>query len=972
MKAVIASSSYAATVSADVQHTTITHLQEALGRLLADPKATTGWQLRQDNTTGTGGELSGGAYRTPVGTDPLTTARLLLRDHGDLFGLQNSESQLVYPRQLTNDTNSTATLRGTQQLGGVPIEGSNLLVVIRNTTSALGSGPEIGFVKAHLFPQIAISTTPQVGADAASRAVVDAGAVVTSAPLLVITPSPPTLAWKIGATYTAPAVATTDPPAFNTLRSGPITAYVNAVTGLISQLRQAGTVNIAAQIEGPPSDGTGGTADGTKGDAGGTDETGGATTPDQTGSGPLGLPAAGTPVTITGTVHGGLVVSVQAEQLADGTIAFIDSSQPGADRATGTGLNIVFDGSALQSDAGLPGPVATMAPGAEPDTDTLTAAWAAKLVLDYYRSEHGRASYDGKGHALVSTVHVPEKLLDCNAYFSGYLGQMVYSGPCDLEGKRAVDSLVDLSIVGHEITHGVTDTTAPFISSSSGQGAALNEGNSDYFGIIIQNLAFGKPYTTEGTTSCEGQPASQLCHQYADGQFGGRNIDSGATFDDAEFVLREPLGLLDDINDIGAAHANSLVWTNALWQIRKAFASEDGNDLITSKAASRFDRIVYRAVTTYFTSETDMSSAASAVLQSAIDLEATPSELDVIQQQFVLSQLCVGCNVPANTRTAVAAGPKIELRPQIVNAGIAYISQTSTEGDGIPLDTEADLAGSNAEAGATNLTPADVHTLTLSGAGDWVVETQYHSSRDAWFQLRNLATGSTERLGDDGAFASPAISANTVVWASKGDAGYAVNARANAGGPVSRLEVPSRPMQLGVDGRQVAFILQNGTIAAWDADSAEAKTLQKVPSIPDEFVLPRIPGAIAVSGSHIAALVSRIRNAIPQSVMLFDVASGTTDVLTDTAYPAGLAMDGSHVVWSEVVGRQASGIAKFLGREVEDSDLMAFSLETNAFAVVVHQRGQQGFPSLKGRLLAWQDRVGGADDIYSGTLPAGI
>ena len=108
------------------------------------------------------------------------------------------------------------------------------------------------------------------------------------------------------------------------------------------------------------------------------------------------------------------------------------------------------------------------------------------------------------------------------------------------------------------------------------------------------------------------------------------------------------------------------------------------------------------------------------------------------------------------------------------------------------------------------------------------------------------------------------------------------------------------------------------------------------------------------------------------SVMLFDVATGTTDVLSDTAYPAGLAMDGAHVVWSEVVGRQASGIATFLNSEVPDSDLMAFSLATSAFIVVVHQRGQQGFPSLKGRLLAWQDSVGGADDIYSGTLPAGI
>lgn len=939
-KAVIESPIYRSTAGLERQTEIVRSLTDAVVSLRG--ATTSGWQIRQDDTTGGGSELSGGVITFPKGTTPLEAVRQLVADHGDVFGLTDPLNQLTFARPIVDST-GIATVRANQSVRGVPVEGSSLLVTVRRVLTT----PEIGFAKAHVYPDLdrvsPVDTRPAIDEQTAVGVATQRGAVpVGQGTLIITTPdSTPTLAWKFDADYTPPADAPRVPGA---AKAGPLTVYVDARLGTVLRMQSGGSVALRA--------------------------IGGSGLLSQNSPGVLKLPAKGTPVKVSGTVIGGFKVTMTLEKLPDGSIVFIDSSQPNADRETGTGLNVVFDGSQVTGDNDLPGDLARINSGEKIDPDTFTAAWAAKTVLDYYRVEHGRASWDGQGIPLISSVHLPEPYVTCNAYFSPDLKQMSYGGACREDGQVIIDSLVDISVVGHEITHGVTDTAAPWISSNSGQGASLNEGNSDYFGVIIQNQVFGKPYATEGVSMCIGREPNSSCHEFEPGVKGDRTVDSGALVDDGEFLLREPRGLVDLVTDQGGAHDNSMIWTNALWQIRRAFASGDGGDMLKSPAARRFDRIVYRAITTYFTNETDFAAAASAVTQAAVDLDASGPEQDVIRAQFLLSQFCAGCSTPAGTRTPVADSPQMELKPIVLDTGIAYIGQSHPSGSEYPLQ-KAYFAPFDSTKPAALLGPADEFTESMDGKGSWLVELRYNND-EGWYQLTNVATGKTEILGPWTRAATAAVSNDTVVWPGKKDKGFTISARKNTGGKVMTLTLDKLPTQLGVDGTVVAFQTEDGRIQVWDLQTNKVKVLDQIDAQMTNRRFSGFPGAVKVSGRTVAALGGRDGSGFPTYVTLYDVDKGSSEVLTNRAFPAGLSFDGNHLVWSEVTGRQPSALAALIGRSVAETELVIYSLQSKTGSYALKERGQQGFASIGGDRLAWQDSVRGGDDIYTATLPAGF
>jgi hypothetical protein len=684
----------------------------------------------------------------------------------------------------------------------------------------------------------------------------------------------------------------------------------------------------------------------------------------------LQLPAQGTPVTVKGLVHGGLQVTVNAERLADGTIAFIDSSQPGADRVTGKGLSVVYEGARLAKLDDLPGPVATMREGETPDIDVLSAAWAAKATLDYFRTEHGRASYDDKGAPLLTIVHIPQDVAGCTHYVTG--GQSIASGPCTQDGKKILQTGFDVGMGAESFAYSALLTETPDLFDSSSVGPALLLGTSDYFGTVIQNRALGTPSSTLGGTRCLGEVESEWCIRFADGTVGDRPMDSGVILDDGAFVLREPRGQLDVNQHYGERFDNSLIWSNALWQIRKAFASEDGGDLVASPAAARFDAIVYRAATVLLPNDADLSVAAAAVLQAAVDLRATPAEQAVIQQQFLVSQLCTGCNVPPGAQQAVATTPTIESFPAVVNGGIVYKAELSS-GDA-PRRSVTMFAPGGDPARAVSFTPAGTSDQYTAAAGDWILQTRYDITTGKWLGifLRRAGGASEERLDDFVSWATPAISADTVAWSARVDESWILKARSTSGGLVATTKLASLPIHIGVDGSLVAYQLQDGTVGTWDLQTGTTKVLATEPGMPDVVRSrgSRIPGAIAVAGTRVAVLTPATFYNAPYTLDVFDTTAGTRSVITKAALPAGLAMDRAMVVWSEVVGKQSSAAAAVAGSPRDDADLMSYSFATNTFSVLLKARGQQGFPSLGGGQLAWQDSGSLGDDIYRAALPA--
>jgi len=98
----------------------------------------------------------------------------------------------------------------------------------------------------------------------------------------------------------------------------------------------------------------------------------------------------------------------------------------------------------------------------------------------YYQQVHDRNSIDGRGMKLDSSVHYGEDYN--NAFWNGT--QMVY-GDGDGEIFDRFTKCVD--VIGHELTHGVTQYEAAL--EYQGQPGALNESFSDVFGILVKQYA---------------------------------------------------------------------------------------------------------------------------------------------------------------------------------------------------------------------------------------------------------------------------------------------------------------------------------------------------------------------------------------------------------------------------------------------------------------------------------------------------
>ncbi|MET4059887.1 Zn-dependent metalloprotease [Arthrobacter sp. UYP6] len=94
-----------------------------------------------------------------------------------------------------------------------------------------------------------------------------------------------------------------------------------------------------------------------------------------------------------------------------------------------------------------------------------------------FRDAYGRASVDGVGGALAATVHYGRDY--DNAFWNG---ERMVCG--DGDGEIFQRFTKSLTVIGHELTHGVVQYTARF--EYQGQAGALNESVSDVFGVLVE------------------------------------------------------------------------------------------------------------------------------------------------------------------------------------------------------------------------------------------------------------------------------------------------------------------------------------------------------------------------------------------------------------------------------------------------------------------------------------------------------
>jgi Zn-dependent metalloprotease len=134
---------------------------------------------------------------------------------------------------------------------------------------------------------------------------------------------------------------------------------------------------------------------------------------------------------------------------------------------------LVFD---CQNGNMLPG-IPITNPGGSTDGSAKRAFNETTTVVDFYQKVFGRNSLDNAGMTLLSSIH-----FSVNYNNAGWTGSQMKYG--DGDGNIFIDFTKSNDVIGHELTHGVTQLTSNFAYKNEAGG--LNESMSDVFGSMYR------------------------------------------------------------------------------------------------------------------------------------------------------------------------------------------------------------------------------------------------------------------------------------------------------------------------------------------------------------------------------------------------------------------------------------------------------------------------------------------------------
>jgi Zn-dependent metalloprotease len=339
------------------------------------------------------------------------------------------------------------------------------------------------------------------------------------------------------------------------------------------------------------------------------------------------------------------------------------------------------------------------------DDAAYDAHFGSEATYDYYFNNFGRNSYDNSGATINSYVHYDNGFV--NAFWDGT--QMTYG---DGDGS-SYTALTSIDVVGHEITHAVTENSAGLIYSY--ESGALNESFSDIFGIVIDfeenpstaNYLMGDQFSVSGT------PFRSMSNPNIYGHpdtYNGTNWESGSV-------------------DNGGVHTNSGVQN--YWFYLLTNGGSGTNDIGNSFSVSGIGMeaaaaISYRNLTTYLTANSQYSDARNYAIQSAIDLYGSCSA-EVIATTNAWYAVGVGSvysnSVLADFTADVTYSCSIPATITFTNNSINGTSYLWDFGDGNTSTTTNPTH---------NYTSAGVYTVTLitngsasCGTNDTIIKTNY-------------------------------------------------------------------------------------------------------------------------------------------------------------------------------------------------------------------------------------------------------
>lgn len=259
----------------------------------------------------------------------------------------------------------------------------------------------------------------------------------------------------------------------------------------------------------------------------------------------------------------------------------------------------------------------------------------AGATYDLYWETYQRNSLDGNGLRLDSTVHY-EQGYD-NAFWDGQ--QMVYG---DGDGQLFNRFTIAVDVIGHELTHGVTQYTSNL--NYSNQPGALNESFSDVFGSLVKQRVRGQIASDADWLIGEGLFTAQV-----KGTALRSMKEPGTAYNDPVLGKDPQPGHMRDYvttsDDNGGVHINSGIPNHAFYLMATAMGGY---------AWEKAGRIWYVAARDKFSSNTDFQSAANLTYQVAGQLYGAGSPE---QQAVQYGWEGVGITIGAQTQPSPQPQP---------------------------------------------------------------------------------------------------------------------------------------------------------------------------------------------------------------------------------------------------------------------------------------------------------------------------
>lgn len=237
--------------------------------------------------------------------------------------------------------------------------------------------------------------------------------------------------------------------------------------------------------------------------------------------------------------------------------------------------------------------------------------WAAEKTYDFYMETFNRNSYDDEGGVLVSYADWMVGDVRFNAFWSG--GYAAYGAG---DGEE-VGSLGTLDVVGHEITHGVTQHSAGLVYQ--GESGALNESFSDIFGIAVEFYAEGR----DKGDWLIGEDISESTTFFI------RSLENPKEYGDPDTYKGEFWADTKGEDDNGGVHTNSGVQNHWFYLLSEGGDGTNDDNLPYNVQGIGLDdasAIAYRNLTLYLLPDSKYHEAAQHSIQSARDLYGEDSQ----------------------------------------------------------------------------------------------------------------------------------------------------------------------------------------------------------------------------------------------------------------------------------------------------------------------------------------------------------